>query len=337
MSLFQKSGEVLKVKVPYDQIKPYVLSDIHKHVQPTPGSVEDGGKVNDGGKVDDGGNVDDGGKSGGGGKADVIIISERKAKKRAIGPLPVHRAMFASELPNLLQINENGQWLTDEHIDNAQAILAKHFPYIGGLQAAWVFISEGCHSIGTPKEDFVQILNVGGNHWITVSNVGNPKDTITIYDSLYDGVSCSCKAKFTKQMAFMLMATSKHVTLQQADMQKQTGSSDCGLFAIAAATSLCYDVLPQDCPWEQGKMQVHLSTCFKLVDLTLFPQSSLVRRHRSYRRMEKVEVFCHCRQPNNKHAFMVQCDSCKDWFHRGCQRIPRKMNKNTTFLCKNCK
>ena len=30
---------------------------------------------------------------------------------------------------------ESGEWLTDEHIDHAQALLAKHFPYIGGLQA----------------------------------------------------------------------------------------------------------------------------------------------------------------------------------------------------------
>ena len=167
---------------------------------------------------------------------------------------------------------KSGEWLTDEHIDHAQAILAKHFPYIGGLQAVWVFISEGCQSLGTPKEEFIQIINVTGNHWITVSNIGNPKDTITIYDSLYGDINPSYKAKFLRQIAYMVMATSSQITLQWADTQKQKGTSDCGLFAIAAATSLCYGISPQYCTWEQEKMREHLSECFERGDLVLFPQ-----------------------------------------------------------------
>lgn len=138
-------------------------------------------------------------------------------------------------------------------------------------------------------------------------------------------------------MAYLLMTKSKCVALKWADMQKQIGSNDCGLFAIAVATSLCYGILPQDCAWDQGKMRQHLSECFKQGQLTLFPQAQKARKHKTYTRVEQLEVFCHCRQPYNGDVFMIQCEICQDWFHRGCQRIPRKITKNTLFVCKKCK
>ena len=166
---------------------------------------------------------------------------------------------------------------------------------------------------------------------------GNPKDTITIYDSLYGDISPSYRAKFLRQIAYMVMATSSQITLQWADTQKQKGTSDCGLFAIAAATSLCYGISPQYCTWEQEKMREHLSECFETGDLVLFPQLPAARGHKWYTRVEEVEVFYHCRQPYADNTFMAQCDSCSNWFHRGCQRIPKKITKTTRFVCKNCK
>lgn len=372
-----ETGEVLKVKVPYEQIRPHVTCDLHKPMptlaataakvnlqtsneteakqmddQPTdciekpekavvlPQAKAEGSCQNE--KAANNPSVLPQAKAERATKnqrkaEDIVIVSETKAKKRTLGPVPVKPATLKKDISQLLPIIQSGEWLSDEHIDHAQAMLKKHFPYIGGLQAVWVFISEGCQSVGTPQEDFVQILIIGGNHWITVSNIGCPKDTITIYDSLYNDISPSCKAKFLRQMAYMLMPTSKHVTLQWADMQKQKGGSDCGLYAIAVATSLCFGILPQDFAWEQGKMRHHLSMCFQQGDLSLFPQSSMVRQHQGHHWLEKVEVFCHCRQPFTENVFMVQCDNCQDWFHRGCQRIPRKVNKNTPFICKNCK
>ena len=68
-----------------------------------------------------------------------------------------------------------------------------------------------------------------------------------------------------------------------------------------------------------------------------FHNFSQVRQHQSHCQMEKFKVFCHCRQPYTEDVFMAQCDCCQEWFHRGCQRIPRKINKNTPFICKKCK
>ena len=76
------------------------------------------------------------------GRAEIVFVSEqkKKAKKRPIGPLPVEQAVLANNASELLPLIKSREWLTDGHVDHAQAILAKHFLYIGGLQAVWVFI-----------------------------------------------------------------------------------------------------------------------------------------------------------------------------------------------------
>ena len=224
MTPLKVDGDVLKLKVPYKQLKPHMSSVIHKNVpQGVKAEVADkaevGMKAEIGvSEVDVKGEVDVKAKDNG--RAEIVFVSEHKkrAKKRPIGPLLVEQAVLANNTSALLPLIKSGEWLTDIH--HAQAILAKHFPYIGGLQAVWVFISEGCQSLGTPKEEFIQIINVIGNHWITVSNIGNPKDTITIYDSLYGDISPSYKAKFLRQIAYMVMATSSQITLQWADAHR---------------------------------------------------------------------------------------------------------------------
>ena len=348
---------MLKVKVPYEQIKPHVASELHCHDHPElspivsleeskateekethekPSPIESTDSVTHE-EVFKAQSKDSSGSTKEQNQNDVVYCGEKKRMKRPIGPLPVTPALLHKNIDKLLPVIESGEWLTDEHIDNAQAILAANFPYIGGLQATWVFISEECQSLGTPKEDFVQIVNVAGNHWVTLSNIGCPKDTVMLYDSLYNDLDPISKEKLKKQIAYMLMPTSEHVTIQWADVQKQTGTSDCGLFAIAAATSLCYGISPQDCNWEQEKMRDHLCKCFQQKDMALFPQLPIVRKHKKYIRVEKTKVFCHCRQPYKPGVVMIACDLCQDWFHRGCERVPKRVNKNTSFICKNCK
>jgi hypothetical protein len=89
-------------------------------------------------------------------------------------------------------------------LTHAQAMPAKQFPDIGGLQAVCVFAPEGCQRVGTPEQSFVQVLNVGGNHWIIISNVGCPKDSVVIYDSLYNNINASCKQNVLRQIAYIL-------------------------------------------------------------------------------------------------------------------------------------
>ena len=132
----------------------------------------------------------------------------------------------------------------------------------------------------------------------------------------------------------MLMPVSKSMTLLWADIQKPRGSSDCGLFAIA--TSLCFGELPQDCEWRQEEMRVHLSKCKEAGNISPFPKFNADRNHELYTSSEEIELFCHCRQPHINNVFMIQCEKCLGWFHRGCEKVPENVTRNTLFLCKNC-
>lgn len=57
------------------------------------------------------------------------------------------------------------------------------------------------------------------------------------------------------------------------DCQKQVGSSDCGLFAVAVATTLCLSQVPGCVIWDQKLMCQHLLRCFEHETMAPFPGS----------------------------------------------------------------
>ena len=58
------------------------------------------------------------------------------------------------------------------------------------------------------------------------------------------------------------------------EKQEQAGFSDCGVLAIAVATSLCFGEDPTVARWEQAKMCAHLITCLEAEKMTPFPKDS---------------------------------------------------------------
>ena len=83
---------------------------------------------------------------------------------------------------------------------------------------------------------FVQILHVSGNHWLTVSNIGCKPAHVNVYDSLLTGY-LDTHAK--QQIASILFTDEPDITASFQNVQEQRGHSDCGVFALAFATSLC--------------------------------------------------------------------------------------------------
>ena len=59
--------------------------------------------------------------------------------------------------------------------------------------------------------------------------------------------------------------------LEYAPCQQQTNGSDCGLFAIAFATSLVLGSIPQDMTFDIAKMHPHLEACLRVGSMTQFP------------------------------------------------------------------
>ena len=85
--------------------------------------------------------------------------------------------------------------------------------------------------------DTMILESKGGNHWIMVSSSGCSWNTVKIYDSL----NLRLSPTIVKVIAEFLHTSNDFFTIEHARMQCQTGSDDCGLFAIASACALCYE------------------------------------------------------------------------------------------------
>ena len=163
----------------------------------------------------------------------------------------------------LSQLDKNhvhdGRWLNDKHINYAQSLLKNQFPHIDGLKDTLLV-----HKKQEKIKQGVQIIHTRGNHWIVASNLRNSNCEIQIFDSLYTSVH-----KDTQKVVLNLFETSGEVTLKMAEMSKQEGMHDCGVFAIAAATALAFGVNPVQL--RQSNMREHLLKCFEDGAMTLFP------------------------------------------------------------------
>ena len=142
-------------------------------------------------------------------------------------------------------------------------------------------------------DDFIQIINVSGQHWVCASNVLCSHGIGEVYDSI-PSYSIGSHSLF-RQLAGILKIQEKHFHVHFVDVQRQSGGSNCGLFAIAFATTLCGGLDPHLLNFEQSKMRDHLKECFVANKLVNFPES---RRQRLGRQRlvatKTVNVFCHC-------------------------------------------
>ena len=84
------------------------------------------------------------------------------------------------------QLTETGDWLSDRHIAAAQMLLKKEipggggFPEVDGLQLPTLAKAGRCNIL---VGGGIQILNDSNKHWVRVSTIGCPPNTINIYDS----------------------------------------------------------------------------------------------------------------------------------------------------------
>ena len=123
--------------------------------------------------------------------------------------------------------------------------------------------------------------------------------------------------------------------LLHAIVQKQINGSDCGVFAIANAMAIVSGLDPQKQKYIIPQMRQHLHDCLSSKHMSEFP--AMHRPIRGKKKLDEVEVFCDCRL--QEYGNMAECDSCKEWFHSKCVKIPQTVWKHnsTTWLCPTCK
>ena len=88
------------------------------------------------------------------------------------------------KMSHLAILSSKTEWLDDAIITAAQNMLQKQNPFVGGLQDT--ILSENFQMV-PPNSQFIQILNVNRNHWITLSTIGCLSSTINVFDSLKTG------------------------------------------------------------------------------------------------------------------------------------------------------
>lgn len=221
-------------------------------------------------------------------------------------------------------------WLDDQVIDHAQALLKQQHPHVSGLYAVGSISLLG--SPAAQSYPLIQIIHLGGNHWVTISNIGCSADQIFVYDSLVP----SSNSTFTSQISSFLKSSSKSIQLVWPSVSKQYGTSDCGLFAIANATALCQGLDPASWKYDQPKMRAHLLLCYFNSCMSSFPGSSRGTQ-RDPVKVQDVPIYCSCRRPHRQQQEeMIECNTCSEWYHEECARVIASQYKTKIFTCQHC-
>ena len=120
-------------------------------------------------------------------------------------------------------------WMNDRLINAGLSLLKQKFLNIVGLKNV-VSVRTCRFSDESGEDEFVQIINCFGNHWICITNKKCKQNEVKVYDSIRTGDLCING----KEIITLLVKTSrKYLSLTFPDVQQQQGGSDCGLYALA--------------------------------------------------------------------------------------------------------
>ncbi len=170
------------------------------------------------------------------------------------------------EIETLLESIISGDKLSDLHVNYAQQLLQCQFPHLKGLQST-LFQLKTINLLPIEKVDRLQIVHSRNDHWIVASNIECGSSDVNIYDSIYNKPD-----KSTEEVILNLFdIDSDKLKLNVISEQKQEGSRDCGVFAIAFATAIAHRKDPSRLRFKQVEMRKHLLACFRDKKMTLFP------------------------------------------------------------------
>ena len=225
----------------------------------------------------------------------IVITDDSDDERETLPKWLTINATILYQLDKDILLGEG--WLNDQHIYIAQRLIKKQFPNVGGLQPTVL----QTHMKPLPTGS-LQILHTDGNHWIALSTFNCDAAVITVYDSKYTSVSESTQTILAK----MVYTDRPFFSIKMASVSKQSGSSDCGLFAIAYITHIAHELDPSLCVFNQGQMRKHLIQCFEKEELKPFPILK-ERRSSGVTKVTNCKVYCYCRCPYNGEK-MVKCN-----------------------------
>ena len=180
-------------------------------------------------------------------------------------PIAKKQRLSDPDIENIIM----GAELSDLHINLAQRILKEQFSHINGLEST---LLQGKRY--TLTEDMVknkiQIIHcLERHHWITASTVNNAPGEVTIMDSIFKSIDQ--ETKLTVSNLFQPSGSVNQLKIKLIKTQRQKGNKDCGLFAIAMATTIAFGKNPSKVTFCQESMRAHLVSCLNNQNFSLFP------------------------------------------------------------------
>jgi hypothetical protein len=163
------------------------------------------------------------------------------------------------KLDSIRDIHDKTTWLTDFHIYLFFELLHKQLPNVNGLCSP-----ARIHLYNGSLENSIFIFNANANHWLTISNL-NCNNVWNVYDSL------SYQNELLINFFQVILPNEEKVSVSFENVQQQVGGNDCGLFALAFATSLCYKDVPSLIFYDQISLRNHYVKCIEDNEIQRFP------------------------------------------------------------------
>ena len=154
-------------------------------------------------------------------------------------------------------------WLDCTIIQEAQILLKSINPNIEGFQRPTL---GPVRQFDVMTAEFIQLLHVNGNHWVCLASIGCPPGHVNLLDSLTKPVI----SQEIQELAENLLGPNLN-SISNIPVPQQTNLSDCGVFAIAFATCLCFGQNPSHVTFNVARMRPHLIRCLQTGSMHLFP------------------------------------------------------------------
>ena len=102
------------------------------------------------------------------------------------------------------------------------------------------------------------------DHWIVASTLFSRSDQVKVYDSVFTTIDKETKAVISNLYG-------PKVLPRLGSINKQKGSTDCGLFAVAITTTLALGLDPAGITYHPSGLHCHLVKCLETGKFTMFP------------------------------------------------------------------
>jgi hypothetical protein len=210
----------------------------------------------------------------------------------------------------------NGEALTDIHMECAFFLLKKQFTHVAGLESTLLCQTEQGFTLQNDNAALVvQIHHTGdGGHWVTSTRAAGD-DSVAIYDSklaLDPAGNPVMSYALQQQLAQIYRLFEKEIRVSIPEMCQST-EPDCGLYALATATDLCYGNQPSKRLYDVASLRLHLLKCYQQQNFSPFPAAGVERDNAFY---GSIRLYCYCHGLGDDN--MVECEGCLESFHCQC-------------------